>query len=237
MLQVLPPRHHLQEPLPAPYLPEHLQTLLSLAEESGADAAADGALTVDPDGRELSVVRPEPGVFGRGEILPQLLRRSGGLYACWNKLFSRALIGDIRFSAHVRAEDALFCVHVLSRAERCAVSDAVGYRYLRRADSVTLRSPVRGLADQLRAWSEIYGLLEREAPELCPFAAEKICHDADTICRALLTSSREDRALVRSLREKYYPLQFGPGEMPAKKRAAAALYRLSPELYYRIAGR
>ena len=118
-----------------------------------------------------------------------------------------------------------------------AVSDAVSYRYFRRSDSVTVRSPVKGLADQLLAWDEIYGLVEKHAPELRFFVAARITHNADTVCRPLLDSTPEDRALVRAMREKYYPLQFAAAGLSAKNRAAAALYRLSPELFYRIAGR
>ena len=220
------------------FSPDHLCILRSALEGSGAGAAAVGAVTVAEDGREIARTILEPGVFrGASEILTQAFPRGKNLYACWNKLFQKDLIGDIRFSTYTRAEDALFCARVLSRAETYAVSGEASYRYLRRADSVTMRSPVRGLADQLLAWKEIYEILRQISPELGAFAAQKICHDADTLCRPMLGAGKEDRRLVKAMRARFFPLQFAPEGPSLRKKAASALYQVSPELFYRLAGR
>ena len=220
------------------YEPGHLETLLSLAADAGADVAAAGAVAVDESGELLRRMIPLPGRYsGAGGILEAFFLRSDGLYSCWNKLFHRQTVGEIRFTAHTRAEDALFCARVLERAGVYAVTDDPTYRYLRRTSSVTMsgfdvRSP-----DQVRAWTEIGELLERGAPELLPFAAKKICHDVDGMYDACRRAGRtEDLAFLRSAHLRYYPLQFAPGTMSPRKKAAAALYRLSPSLYYRLAG-
>ena len=218
--------------------PCHLETLLSLLTASGAGAAAAGAKAVDETGEILRTMTPDPGTYsGAGEILEAFFLRSGGLYSCWNKLFRREVIGEVRFTAHTRAEDALFCARVLQRAGIYAVTDTPTYRYLRRTSSVTMSGFDPRSPDQVRAWSLIGELLERSAPALLPFAAKKICHDVDGMYEACRRAGRpEDLAFLKSAHLRYYPLQFAPGTMSARKKAAAALYRLSPKLYYRLAG-
>ena len=218
--------------------PDHLDTLLSLASSAGADVSAAGALAVDEEGRILRRMAPEPGVFsGTETILDAFLRRSGGLYSCWNKLFRRETVGELRFTAHTRAEDALFCTRVLERTKVYAVTDAPTYRYLRRGSSVTMAGFDERSPDQVRAWTQIAGIVERSAPKLTPFAANKICHDVDGMYAACRRAGRrEDLAFLKSAHVRFYPKQFAPGTMSARKKAAAALFRLSPELYYRLAG-
>ena len=225
------------------YAPEHLETLLDLAERTGADVAAVGAVVVDEEGTTTGVLSLPPSVtHEKEESLRTFLCRGRALYACWNKLFRKSVVGDTRFSRYSRAEDALFCVSILLRAGTYAVSEKKTYRYLQRAGSVTSRPSSASLRDQLLAWQEIYGMLPGEAPDLSAFVAAKICRDTDTICRPLLKAGQDDRRLTVALHNEFYPLQFGPGPLHMKKRLAALIYRLSPELYYgfnrsRIRGR
>lgn len=218
--------------------PFHLKTLLTLVVSSGADVAAAGALAVDETGEILRRMTPEQGEYsGVDEILKAFFLRSDGLYSCWNKLYRREIIGEVRFTAHTRAEDALFCARVLERSRAYAVTQVPTYRYLRRTGSVTMSGFDPRLPDQVRAWTEICAILEKNAPGLVPFAAKKICHDVDGMYEACRRAGRaEDLAFLKSAHLRYYPLQFASGSMSPRKKAAAALYRLSPELYYRIAG-
>ncbi len=213
------------------FAPDHLETLYSLLENENADAAASGMTLIYPDGPAERAVRPEAGVFrGTEEILRAFLIDGCGIYGACGKLFRRAAVGDIRFSAYTRAEDALFCVRVLSRCGVYAVTDAAGYRYYRRSDSVTMRAPDGRVVDQVRAWKEIYGILEQSAPSMCPFAADKICHDIDAVYPLGGVSGRE----LKALRETYYPLKFPGGRLPVGKIPAAVLYRISPRAYYSL---
>lgn len=217
------------------YAPEHLTVLLTLSEITGADVAAAGAITFDGQGREIGRISLQPAeIKGEEEILRTFLCRSDALYACWNRLFRRTSVGGIRFSHFTRAEDALFCSEVLSRSQSYAVSGECTYRYLRRTGSVTMESSVNALKDQLLAWREIYRLLPEKAPDLAMFVAGKICHDADTVCRPLLKAGEEERLLVTTLHQEFYPLQYEPGRMGPEKRFAAGIYRIRPELYYGI---
>ena len=213
------------------FAPDHLKTLYELAVRTGAEVTASGMALRGADGAVFMEIRLAPGIYtGTKEILSQYLLASEQIFGGCNKLFLRRLIGDTRFAPYRRSEDALFSAQVLSRAERYAVSGEVGYIYYRRADSATMRPADESSLDQLRAWEEIYALLRRCAPELCPAAAEKICRDIDRIQRTDTPWGQE----LRRARIRYYPLQFPGGRLPLKKKLAAALYRLSPEAYYRL---
>ena len=208
-----------------------MESLHSLLESAGADAAASGMTLVYPGGSDERAVRPDAGIFrGKEEILRAFLIDGRGIYGACGKLFRRAAVGDVRFSAYTRAEDALFCVRVLSRCGVYAVTDAAGYLYYRRQDSVTMRGRDERSIDQVRAWTEIYGIIEKTAPELCRFAAEKICHDIDALFPLGGAAGRE----LKALRETYYPLKFPGGRLPAGKIPAAILYRISPRAYYSL---
>ena len=211
------------------FAPDHLETLYSRLGSAGADAAASGMTLIYPDGPDERQVRPGAGIFrGAEEILRAFLIGGRGIYGACGKLFRREAVGDIRFSDYTRAEDALFCVRVLSRCGVYAVTDAAGYLYFRRSDSVTMRAPDGRSIDQVRAWKEIYGVLEHSAPSLCPFAADKICHDIDAVFPLGGAAGRE----LKALRETYYPMKFPGGRLPAGKIPAAVLYRVSPRAYY-----
>lgn len=224
------------------YDEDHLRTLLSLAEETGADSTAVGILYVNASDNTTREVVPDPGmVSGTDNILLHFMRGSHGLYSSCNKLFSRTVIGDIRLRPYAYAEDALFCAEVLSRCRIFAASDMATYRYIKRSDSATENRLDRRFTDQFKAWAEIYDLLEREAPGLCSFAAEKICHDVDRCympCRE--KKSGEWKRLcgeMKTMRLWFSPRRFPEGKMPARKLAAELIYRLSPVLYYKLAQR
>lgn len=221
------------------YEPHHLQTLVELCRSSGAQAAASGAILTDEAGTTLGEKLPAAGIYdGSREIFESFLRRGNGLYSCWNKLFLSETILGLRFGPYTRAEDALFCTAALERCTRYAVTDKPTYRYLQRHSSVTNSGFDDRSSDQVRAWTQIADIIRRAAPEQMGFAADKICHDIDRIYmdRRGRPGTREELAFLKSAHIRYYPLRFLPGEMPPRKKAAAALFRISPALYYRLAG-
>ena len=147
------------------YEPVAMERLLSLIEDTGADAAAAGALWVNEKGEITKHIAPQNGVYASTEdILRAFFLHSAGLDSCWGKLFRTSVLKDIRFSAYTRAEDALFCARALTRCGVYSVSKETLYRYLRRSDSVTMSAVRTASADQVRAWEEICALLERTAP-------------------------------------------------------------------------
>ncbi len=224
------------------YAPEHLGILLRLAEESGADVTATGMQYVDEQGAVYASALPGEGVYtGREEMLRKFLCESRGLYSCDNKLFCSSTVKGLHFKAYTRAEDALFCVEALLRGSVFASGDYATYLYFRRPDSVTHRGVNRRSVDQVLAWEELYALMEEAAPALCPWLAQKLVHDADKLYRQYLSltpeGSRDCCRLLRRARIAYFPRQYADGRIPPKKVAAAVFYRLSPSLYYRLAGK
>ena len=221
--------------------PSLLSRLLALAEETGAQVCSAGAVCVDETGTAWRELRPARGVFADGQILRQFLMGSDGLYGCWGKLFSRAAVGKTRFSAYTRAEDALFCVEVLRTCRIYAAADETLYRYFRRSDSVTMSTVRTASADQVRAWEEIYGILETDAPELCPFAAEKLVHDVDQLWPAYRRERpegwREQCAYLRGVRARRYLRQYADGKISPRSRIADLIFRLSPALFYCLAAK
>ena len=219
----------------------HLEMLLALAEREHADVVATGARHIDLDGSVWGETSPVPGTFhGKEEILRQFFLHSERLYGCWNKLFKRAVIGELRFQPYILAEDALFCTEVLACCGVYAVSDACTYRYLRRPDSVTMRGIGPKTMDQIKAWRIIYDLLDRNAPELCSFAAGKICHDVDKYYMPCYEGKagnwRECCAYLKESHIKFFLRQFSDGQLSMRKRAADIIYKINPVLYYRLAG-
>ena len=211
------------------YYPDHLAMLLRTAESANADVAASGMALVRADGTLYKEIRLPSGVYsGTKTILEQFFLASGQIYGACNKLIRRSLIADTRFAPFTRSEDALFCAEILTRCDVYAVSDALGYCYYRREDSATMRAPDARFVDQIRAWEKIYELLAHHAPELCAYAAGKICHDIDRMPYASSPWGKE----LKAVRETYYPRQFPDGALPARKKISAALYHVSPKLYY-----
>ena len=223
------------------YEPFAFERLLNLAESTHADLAAAGAVCVDEHECVTRRYEPHEGVYSdRKEMLENFFLHSDGLYSCWGKLFRADLIREIRFQPYTRAEDALFCAQTLSRCRVFAMMGESLYRYFRRSDSVTMSTVRAASADQVRAWEQIYALLEREAPCLCSFAARKLIHDVDRLSEAYAAQRPEGwrQALdyLRGAHERWYLRQHPAGQAPAKARLAAWIYRMSPALYYRIAG-
>ena len=224
------------------YEPCAMERLLELAESTHADLSAAGAVCVDEHGCVTRRYGPREGVYtDRKEMLESFFLNSDGLYSCWGKLFRADLIREIRFQPYSRAEDALFCARALSRCRIFAVTEESLYRYFRRSDSVTMSMVRTASADQVRAWEEIYALLEQEAPGLCSFAARKLIHDVDQLSEAYAAQQpegwRQTLEYLRGAHKRWYLRQYPAGQAPARARLAAWVYRLSPALYYRIAGR
>lgn len=143
-------------------------TLLAAAERTSADVVCAGASTVMLDGSVKPVGALPPGepVLSAAEAFTAFL--TGGVSGhLWNKLFSREVLGRVRFTATRQHSDQAMVAQALARAEKVAVVDAVVYRYLLREGSI-IRSSTRR-APALRA----VGQVVREcAAELGPSVAD-----------------------------------------------------------------
>ena len=223
------------------YEPEMLETLLAAVRREQADIAACGAVTFWEDGsREPENMPLRPQVLaGRDAVMEHFLRGEQGLYCVWNRLYRREILGEIRFSPYTRGEDALFNVKVMARCKRLVnVSDCL-YDYRRREGSVMSESFSPRMLDLVRSWAEIFRIMEEGFPALRSVSAAKTVWETDRLFLKGMASGHpawpEARRELIRVHDAMYLRQFS-GNIPAKKRAADALFRVSPELYYRVAG-
>ena len=220
--------------------PEALALLTEKAENTAADITEGGVFCADEQGRERWTIAFSDGLFPGGEAaVTRFLKETKGLYACWNKLISRAFLGDTRFCPLSRGEDALFCTELMLRCKRYAVTKEIVYEYLFRESGVMNEGFRAKTLDFVRAWGRIYELLEKTFPALCPDIAATVIWHTDRIFSAGMASgSKEWKTCRRELaaaHRRFYPLQTGYGG--GKKRFARLVYAVCPELYYRLAER
>lgn len=223
------------------YEPEMLETLLAAIRREKADVAACGAIMCWEDGREPEKMPLRAQVLdGTDAVMEHFFRQEQGISGIWNKLYRRDRIGEIRFRPFVRAQDTMFNFEVLSRCGKCVNVSPCLYDYLKREGSLTGESFSPRKMDVVRVWWEIWRRTETEFPTLAPAAAEKTVRETDRLlCMGMASGHPAWRALRRELADVHnelYLRQFS-GSVPARKRAADALFRVSPELYYRLARR
>ncbi len=223
------------------YEPTFLETLLAAARREGADVAACGARMCWEDGREPKDMPLSPRVLeGTEAVMEHFFRQEQGITGIWNKLYRRNSVGEIRFRPYVRAQDTMFNFEVLSRCEKCVNIPDCLYDYLKREGSLTAESFSPRKLDVVRVWAEIFRQTDESFPGLAPEAAKKTVGEIGRLFQMGTASDHpawpEVRKELIQTHKELYLRQFRSGA-PARKRAADALFRLSPELYYRLAGR
>jgi hypothetical protein len=81
--------------------------------------------------------------------------------AVWNKLYTREVIGPLRFPEVRTHEDEFFSAAVFARAHRIAITHETLYYYRQRAGSIMHQLPPRAWLDHIQArWSQL-SLLKR----------------------------------------------------------------------------
>ena len=223
------------------YEPDALENLLREAERADASVVIGSVKEVFPDkGNAEKDIFFSPCVMTETkDILHQFLLDPNGLFVCWNKLYRRELIGDLRFESLTIGEDALFVTELLKRCTRCAVSDAlVTHYYIYNGSSMHREFSLRRL-DHLTAWLRIYECVSGVSGELSRYAAMRVVHIADIFykkCSALPKEERKStrKMLVRTHR-KYYFRQYKAVSL--RRRVAAGIFRISPRLYFAFAVR
>ena len=222
------------------YKPAMLESLLDAEERENADVAACGAEVFPENGGETELLPiREQILLGPEAVTEYFLRGEQGLYCVWNKLFRRSLIGDIRFSPYTRGEDALFNAKVLQKCGKYVGIGPCLYDYRKREGSVTSERFTPRRLDVVKAWEEIFYLTDGSFPALSIMPAAKTVHEAD---RLFLMGSGSGHPSWRDIRRELievhntlYLRQFAR-PIPGKKRLADAVFRISPELYFRISG-
>lgn len=87
-----------------------------------------------------------------------LMRRQNIRGAAWGYLFSRSILGDLRFPPGIWHEDEEFTPLLLLRAERVVMTSARAYFYLRRPESIITSTNIR---NRLRRLNDMKGVILR----------------------------------------------------------------------------
>ena len=133
------------------FLDGMLETLVTLAEENGADSAGCAHLNVEENGTSWAEpAAMSAGVYGKEEIMRGIVdrlmtNRTGrpGEFLngfIWRFIYTNEIVQkhEIRFEG-AYLEDEIFLIEYFARAERLAMSDAPLYGYLQNSASATHR--------------------------------------------------------------------------------------------------
>lgn len=120
------------------WLDKNMYSVLTDAiEKNGCDAA--GCSFVRTDGENIPEAangEPEIKVFGNNEIMSELIRDRNIRQVVWNKVYRADKVGDIPFEVGKYHEDEFWAYLALSKCEKYAAVDYLGYYYFQRPDSI-----------------------------------------------------------------------------------------------------
>ena len=181
-------------------IPGALTKMVARLEKTGADLVLCDARYAWENGKTKDVSSGFHGVAEGAAAKPLITR----LYpAAWNKLYRRALIGDLRFLPGVWFEDVEFFHRLFPRVNKLASIDEAGVLYRQREGSITARPDPR-LFDYLTVvesfcdWYRDKGLLPDWEREISCCAARYLLA---TFCKraARLPGAMPGEAAKRSL--------------------------------------
>lgn len=164
--------------------PDQFEFLLQQARESGADISICGWLEHSEDRATPGGWQGQP-ILSRDQALEALLQDSSMPSFVWNKLWKRAVIGDLRFPEGHIYEDVDFAWRAFRKAERIAARPEPKYHYVRRNNSLSSEWSVPKLLDFWRMALRRHDAL---AP-LYPQHRELLEHDCVRLCGLILLLS------------------------------------------------
>lgn len=137
-----------------------LEYLYTLAKSNNADIIACKMKTYKSNVLKSKIIKNETLRIYEGEkIIKEYVENGTFLYSVCNKLYSRKLLSDIRFSVDINyAEDALFNYYILGKAKKVVLSNLQKYNYFINENS-TVTLVTRKRLDILKAQKKIYNYL------------------------------------------------------------------------------
>ncbi len=148
------------------YAPEFLEILYQALQKSKCDIAGCNFMKIKSEKDILPRVSGVESEIYKDALKVLLHRRNFIHFNVWNKLYTREVIGNIRFVPDMYYEDWVFNCCVFERAKSfCWVKEKLyGYRL---SNSSIMRScfTERKLNDYVRGINEVYGYFKQNAPE------------------------------------------------------------------------
>lgn len=157
-------------------------------------------------------------------------------YMC-NKLFRRTLFQSVTLPGLSAGEDyaALSQIFVFAKGYR-AVEQGF-YQYVMTPDSLCRKPFSRQRLDNIAAGRYVVDFYRREAPELCPYALQKLCSSAVNLyCQCVQSPTPGRAGICRELKQVFSQTsrELGMAEMlrmgSSARRMMLLLFSISPKL-------
>ncbi len=124
---------------------DYVTTLVEALEENNADIISSGYLEKENE-NTIQVSHKKREIQGIEEYyqfliyLKELKEHTTDVASVWGKLFKKDILENIEFEPFVFSEDALFVFSLMNKNAKLTVIDYCGYVYVRRKDSLTVKS-------------------------------------------------------------------------------------------------
>ncbi len=163
--------------------PNHIELLIDAVEEYNADAAAGGFYYWTPNEKKENYITEIDRIYSRDDFMLLFLKD----WTCaltTNKIFSRDIIGDIRYDEGHKVDDEFFTYQVCMNCQRIAVITPCLYNYRMRSSSVMQdNSPEiaeRYMLDRIAYNTDRYNNVSRKMPHI---AEEYFANTIDSMAR------------------------------------------------------
>lgn len=135
--------------------PTFIEKLYTALMEHDADIAECGTRYVSENGEELKVRESQDEEFIPLNALEMLIQQKGLYQTVWNKLYTRAVVGDVLFAKGKYNEDEFWTYKIFDRAKKIVSISDVLYNYLQRGSSII------GIGYNIRRLDGLDALFER----------------------------------------------------------------------------
>ncbi len=149
---------------------EHLSSLLM----QGADIAECNHTEVREAPFSFSESEEAIRWFTPEEAMSEHIRDGIFRQLIWNKLYTRAVIGKVRFTENTRIDDEFFTWRVLANAERLVRSERIGYAYRQQPGSVMHNLSPERRFQAVEAKCQRHDYLAEHFPALVPQSLENL---------------------------------------------------------------
>ncbi|MBQ2863648.1 MAG: glycosyltransferase [Clostridia bacterium] len=142
------------------------ETLYGLISEYDAQIAMCGLYDVYEGKPARQVDSIESSCYDKVAAMKMVLEAKVVSVTAVNKLYRRSMFESVSYPVGRTAEDAFVILHLLSQAERVAITNERKYYYFHRENSITTRSFSKRDFDAIAAYEHNYSFICENFPEL-----------------------------------------------------------------------
>lgn len=194
------------------------EAMMSLFWNTGCDIAVCGVMMFwEDEDRAERFTGSYSGVMSRENAVMAIVREDRLTSPVWNKIYRRELVEGIEFQNVEHREDIFWSFQVVARANLVAVTDFIGYNYLRRHGGIIGRGFSEKNLDELDAILARQQLLIEQYPELEVFGKTSITKSCIYFGRKALLYLWGDEKHRVMRRLKTVIRTYGPNREELKK--------------------